>query len=243
MKYSKKEEAMLSRRLDKIMKDDYTYVVFAYDPKTKRFTYKDTCSTLDIAKKKLNKYANLRVPAIKVVRSRGSKYNAVYLLEHNSNVIPVYTLYRATEAINALYKTEYHTKTRKADKEVDCGYMGFAYNNKTGSYVCTRLYDDSSDVKNHINKRHGVDKTSLEILDVIRIKAGFKFINKKFDNCNRIKQVKAAMLEDAKATAEEIIQAKLDVKSSKEVMEEEIANYTEEEVAKVLSDLRKNRED
>ena len=239
MKYTKKETNMLNRRLNKMMEGDFLYVIFAYDSATKRLVYANTCSTLDKVKTKLNKYSMQKIPAVKAIRSKGSKYNAAYLIEHNGNVIPVYTLYRATETINRLYKTEYKTKVRKADKEVDCGYMGFAYNDKTDSYVCTRLYDDSLEVKSHISKRHGVDKSSLEVLDVIKVKSGFKFIDKRFDNCSRIKQVKASLLESNKETVEDLLQNKFDSKNTKEALEDILSNLTEEQMVKVLADAIK----
>lgn len=241
MKHEARETNMLNRRLNKVMEGRYLYVIFTYDSKQKRLVYTDTCSTLELAKKKLNKYAIERIPAVKAIRSLGSKYNAVYLLEHNGDVTPVYTLYRATEKINEIYKAEYKTKVRKGDKEVDSGYIGFAYNSKTDSYICTRLYDDSLNVKKHISKRYGVDRKSIEILDVIKIRRGFRFIDKKYADFTKLKEVKKALLDNQKLSTKELLQNELDSGNSKEIVEKILSNLTEEEMVNLLSKIKEEK--
>ena len=242
MNYKSKETNMLNRRLNKVMEGKYLYVIFTYDKESKRLVYTDTCSNLELTKKKLNKYAVEKIPAVKAIRSLGSKYNALYLIEYNGNVMPVYTLYRATEKINEIYKNEYKTKVRKTDKEVDCGYIAFAYNEKTNSIVCTRLYDDTYDVKKYINKRYGVDKKSIEIINAIKLKVGYKFIDKRYDEYNKIKQVKKALMDDRTTTAKELLQNEIDSGNAKELAEKILSSLTEEEMLDLFIKIKEEKE-
>lgn len=242
MKYQKHENNISNKKLYKIMDGKYLYVIFTYNSKERRLVYTDTCSTLELAKKKLNKYAMEKVPAVKAIRGLGSKYNAIYLLENaEGDVVPVRTLFRATEEINKIYQGQYKIKVKKANQEVDCGYIGFAYNSKTNSVVCTRLYDDTADVKNHITKRHGVEKSTVQVLDVIKVKSGFRFISSKYANCTRLKHVKNALMEDKRTSLKELLENELNTYNTKEAVEKILNNLSHEELINLLSEIKEER--
>lgn len=126
------------------------------------------------------------------LKSIGDKHKAVYLSDFGDCVCLSYGINRTLELNIRQLRDKLGTVTlkRKLSKEKS-GYMGFAFHHPSSSYVCTRLYDTQEEALHFISKRYGVDLDSIEIIDLSRlINGSFRFSNKKYEEYNRLKQVK-----------------------------------------------------
>ena len=169
-----------------------------------------------------------------LLKSKGNRYKAAYLSDFGGTICLSQGINRTLE-INIKQLRDKLSPRKNARKDYSLeksGFMGFGYNQSNSVFVCTRLYDTKEEASEYINKRYGVDKDTIEILDVSRKADGsFSFSKAAYDKMRRIKYVKLSKLID-KFGKEEAYAIMDELEAQRRQIEEETERARK--IAKVL---------
>lgn len=227
----------LVRKAEEMFKGKYEIAIISLAP-ARRMTFeletivKNMDEALAIKKSLENEGKAVRL----LLKSKGNKYKATYLSDFKHTICLSQGLNRALEANIVQLRNKLNPrKNQRTDYSLEMtGYMGFGFNQAQSVYVCTRLYETKAEAHHYITKRYGVDKDSVEILEVSRLADGsFRFSKTAYEQMKRIKNVKLSKLvekfgEEAYIIMEEIEKQRAEINEQLKLAKE-LAQATDKE--------------